>query len=68
MVMNLLVIKILILGITLLTPPPCSSSCLCGEDRASPPKQLQGDTGFQGDTFKQRLPQLQVHEGALFQQ
>lgn len=59
MIMNLLILKILILVVTLLTPPPCSSSCLCGEDRASPPMQLQGDTGFQGDTFKQRQPQLQ---------
>lgn len=62
------ILKILIVAITLLTPPPCSSSCLCGEDRASPPKQVQGDTGFQGDTFKQRQPQLRVHEGASLRQ
>lgn len=67
-VMNLLVLKILILAIILLTPLPCSSSCLCGEDRTSPPMQVQGDTGFQGDTFKQRQPQLWVHEGALLWQ
>lgn len=43
-IMNLLILKILILVVTLLTPPPCSSSCLCGEDRASPPMQVQGGT------------------------
>lgn len=30
--------------------------------------QVQGDTGFQGDTFKQRQPQLWVHEGASLRQ
>lgn len=47
-VMNLLVLKILIPVITLLTPPPCSSSRLCGEDRASPAMQVQGDRRISG--------------------